>query len=104
MDAMGSRRITRFVADLVVLDPALTPRVAANNRICRVPRPAWNRLDDFHRRLAMTNPSMEQLFRQAAEAEGGMSVSAGARVAHVRLALESGRAISVDLSEVPEDR
>jgi hypothetical protein len=52
----------------------------------------------------MTNPSSEQLFRQAAEAEGGMSVSAGARVAHVRLALESGRAITVDLSEVPEDR
>jgi hypothetical protein len=52
----------------------------------------------------MTNPSTEQLFRQAAEAEGGMTVSAGARVAHVRLAVESGRAINVDLSQVPEDR
>ncbi len=51
----------------------------------------------------MTNPSTEHLFQQAAEAEGGMSVSAGARVAHVRLALESGRAITVDLSQVPED-
>ena len=51
----------------------------------------------------MTNPSTEQLFRQAAEAEGGITVSAGARVAHVRLALESGRAVTVDLSQVPED-
>jgi hypothetical protein len=52
----------------------------------------------------MTNQSSDQLFRQAAEAEGGISVSAGARVAHVRLALESGRAVTVDLSQVPEDR
>ena len=52
----------------------------------------------------MNNPSPDQLFRQAAEAEGGMSVSAGARVAHVRLALDAGRAVNVDLSEVPEDR
>jgi hypothetical protein len=51
----------------------------------------------------MTNPSTEQLFRQAAEAEGGMTVSAGARIVHLRLALESGRAITVDLSQVPED-
>jgi hypothetical protein len=51
----------------------------------------------------MTNQATDQLFRQAAEAEGGMSVSAGARVAHVRLALESGRAVTVDLSPVPED-
>ena len=52
----------------------------------------------------MSNPSSDQLFRQAAEAEGGMSVSAGARVAHVRLALEAGRAVTVDLSDVPEER
>lgn len=52
----------------------------------------------------MTTPSIEYLFRQAAKAEGGMSVSAGARVAHVHLALQSGRAITIDLSEVPEDR
>ena len=51
----------------------------------------------------MTEPSTAELFRQAALDEGGMTVSAGARVAHVRLALESGRAVSVDLSRVPED-
>ena len=45
----------------------------------------------------------EKRFRKAAEAEGGMSISAGARVAHVRLAIESGRAVVVDLSDVPED-
>jgi hypothetical protein len=51
----------------------------------------------------VTNPSPEQLFRQAAEAEGGVPVSAGARVVHVRLALDAGRAITVDLSQVPAD-
>ncbi len=51
----------------------------------------------------MTNTSTEQMFRQAAEAEDGMTISAGARVAHVRLALESGRAVTVDLSQVPAD-
>lgn len=51
----------------------------------------------------MTNQTADQMFHQAAEAEGGMSVSAGARVAHVRLALESGRAVTVDLSPVPEN-
>jgi hypothetical protein len=52
----------------------------------------------------MTHSSSEELFRQAAEAEGGMPVSAGARVAHVRMAVESGRALLVDLSAVPEDK
>jgi hypothetical protein len=52
----------------------------------------------------MTHSSSEELFRQAAEAEGGMPVSAGARVAHVRMAVESGRAFFVDLSAVPEDK
>lgn len=52
----------------------------------------------------MTTGSTEMQFRQAAEAENGMPVSAGARVAHVRLALESGRAVTIDLSQVPEDR
>lgn len=52
----------------------------------------------------MTNSTTEQLFRNAADAEGGMSVSAGARIAHLRLALDSGRAVTVDLSEVPQDR
>ena len=50
----------------------------------------------------MSNATAEQLFRQAAIAEDGMTASAGARVAHVRLALESGRAITIDLSQVPE--
>jgi len=52
----------------------------------------------------MTTPANEELFRQAAEGENGMAVSAGARVVHVRLALDSGRAVNVDLSEVPEER
>ena len=52
----------------------------------------------------MTPTTSESLFRQAAEAEGGMPVSAGARVAHVRLAMESGRAVTFDLSGVPEDK
>jgi len=50
----------------------------------------------------MTTTSSETLFRQAAQAEDGISISAGARVAHVRLAIESGRAIVVDLTGVPE--
>jgi hypothetical protein len=33
-----------------------------------------------------------------------MPVSAGARVAHVRLTVPSGRAVYVDLSCVPEDK
>jgi hypothetical protein len=52
----------------------------------------------------MTHPSREDLFRKAAEAEGGLPVSAGARVAHVRLAEASGRLLYVDLTGVPEDR
>lgn len=52
----------------------------------------------------MTHASSEELFRQAAEAENGMPVSAGARVAHLRSALASGRAFYVDLSGVPEDQ
>jgi hypothetical protein len=52
----------------------------------------------------MTNTNPDELFRQAAESEGGMPVSAGARVAHVRLALESGRALHIDLSGVPVEK
>ncbi|MCI0682119.1 MAG: hypothetical protein L0Y71_08445 [Gemmataceae bacterium] len=52
----------------------------------------------------MTTSLTEMQFRQAAESEDGMPVSAGARVAHVRLALESGRAVTIDLSHVPDDR
>jgi hypothetical protein len=52
----------------------------------------------------MTDLSPEELFRKAAEAEGGMPVSAGARLAQVRQAVESGRAFYVNLSAVPEDK
>ncbi|MCI0378189.1 MAG: hypothetical protein L0215_11335 [Gemmataceae bacterium] len=52
----------------------------------------------------MTKTSSENLFRQAAEEEGGLPISAGARVAHVRLAIESGRTIQIDLFDVPEDK
>jgi hypothetical protein len=51
----------------------------------------------------MTDDFSEERFRQAAEAEDGMPVSAGARVAHVRRAVEAGRIFYVDLSGVPED-
>jgi hypothetical protein len=50
----------------------------------------------------MTRASSKKLFRQAAEAEGGMPVSAGARLAPVRLAVESGSGLYVDLSGVQE--
>jgi hypothetical protein len=49
----------------------------------------------------MTNSS-EELFRQAAEEEGGKPVSAGARGAQVQGAVAAGRALYVDLSGVPE--
>ena len=52
----------------------------------------------------MTQSSREERFRQAAEAEDGMPVSAGARVLHVRSAVESGRALYIDLSGVPDER
>jgi hypothetical protein len=51
----------------------------------------------------MTHASQSELFRRAAEAEGGMPVSAGARISHVRAAISAGRALYVDLSDVPED-
>lgn len=43
----------------------------------------------------------EELFRQAALAEGAESVSAGARVEHERIAEKAGRCF-VDLSDIPE--
>ncbi len=52
----------------------------------------------------MNQASRRKLFRQSAEAEDGVPVSAGARVAHVRSAVESGRAFYVDLSGVPVDQ
>jgi hypothetical protein len=51
----------------------------------------------------MTGTSSEERFRKAAEAEGGIPVSAGARISHVRMAVEAGRVFYVDLSSLPED-
>jgi len=45
-----------------------------------------------------------ELFRQAAQAEDGMPISAGARVAHLQRSVASGRSLHVDLSAVPEER
>ena len=52
----------------------------------------------------MTNTSPEDLYRKALEAEGGESVSAGARVAHVKTAIEAGRTMFVNLSAVPSEK
>ncbi len=51
----------------------------------------------------MIRLSPEERFRAAAEAEGGIPVSAGARVGHVEMAVEAGRAFYVDLSSLPEN-
>ena len=51
----------------------------------------------------MTPAPQNDLFRQAAEAEEGMPVSAGGRISHVRAAVTAGRALYVDLSAVPEN-
>jgi hypothetical protein len=50
----------------------------------------------------MTGRSSEERFREAAEAEDGMPVSAGARIAHIHTAAEAGRIFYVDLSSLPE--
>lgn len=53
----------------------------------------------------MSNPiSPEELFRKAAAAEDGTPVSVGARLSHVRIAIESGRLFQIDLSGVPEEK
>jgi hypothetical protein len=52
----------------------------------------------------MTNVSSEERLRQFLDGEAGMPVSAGARMSHVRAALEAGRAFYVDLNSVPEDK
>jgi hypothetical protein len=52
----------------------------------------------------MTNVTPEDLYRKALESESGESVSAGARVAHVRSTIESGRAMFVNLSAVPAEK
>jgi hypothetical protein len=51
----------------------------------------------------MKQTGRKKLFQQAAEAEGGMSISAGARLTHVRGAVETGRGFYVDLSGIPEE-
>jgi hypothetical protein len=54
----------------------------------------------------MTDTSAEARFRQAAEAEGGMPVSAGARRVHVRPTAKAGAifSIEIDLSGVSEEK
>lgn len=52
----------------------------------------------------MSQISREDLFRQAAEAVGGLPVSAGVRIFHLRMAEEKGRAMFVDLTTVPEEK
>ena len=49
----------------------------------------------------MTNPT-DDLYRKALEAEDGQPISAGARVAHIRDSLATGRGFYADLSAVPE--
>ena len=51
----------------------------------------------------MARNASEKRFRDAAEAEGGMPVSAGARIVHVRTAAEVGPVFYVDLSTLPEE-
>ena len=50
------------------------------------------------------NNTSDDIYRKALESEGGQPVSAGARVSHVRAAVEAGRAFYADLSAVPENR
>ena len=50
----------------------------------------------------MTRNPSDKRFRDAAKAEGGMPVSAGARIVHVHTAAELGRVFYVDLSLVPK--
>lgn len=51
----------------------------------------------------MTHPAASDPFRQAAEAEGGMPVSAGARLCHGRATVGASRTIHIDVSGVPDD-
>ena len=51
----------------------------------------------------MSRTISDERFRHAAEAEGGIPVSAGARTAQARMAVEAGRMFYVDLSSVPDD-
>lgn len=50
----------------------------------------------------MTPTANDELRRRAMEAENGEWISAGARIVHIRAAVEGGRAVNVDLSRVPE--
>jgi hypothetical protein len=52
----------------------------------------------------MIDLSPDEQLRRVLEAEDGMPVSAGARMIHVLAAIESGRAVCVDLSGVPADK
>ncbi len=52
----------------------------------------------------MTQLTREERFRRAADAEGGMPVSAGPRVGHLRTAEEGGRFLRIDLLSVAESK
>jgi hypothetical protein len=52
----------------------------------------------------MTNLSPEDLYRKALEEEDGDPVSAGARIAHVKSAIQSGLALYVNLSAIPAEK
>ena len=51
----------------------------------------------------MADIPSDELYRKALEAEGGEPVSAGARVAHVRAAVQAGQSYNIDLSTVPQE-
>src|SRR5690349_11484415 len=53
--------------------------------------------------MTPASSSSDDRFRDAAEAEAGMAVSAGARASHVQMGIETGRVFYVDLSRLPED-
>jgi hypothetical protein len=90
-------------------------RLAGRGDIKRFFDEVQKRRDDFeierrefvttHPRLEINMPrdSSEKRFRDAAQAEDGMPVSAGARIVHVRTAAEAGRVFYVDLSTLPEE-
>jgi hypothetical protein len=50
----------------------------------------------------MSHANPEERFRQAAEAENGMPVSAGVRSTYAPMAVAAGRSLYVDLSSIPE--
>jgi hypothetical protein len=50
----------------------------------------------------MTHATPEERFRQLAEMEDGMPVSAGGRVSHEQAHVTAGRGVFLDLTAIPE--